>query len=100
MKNELEEALNSVDFDKTLDEIVVKLGNTHFYIDMSADDNSVKFSAELLVDASKIDESDSEMEQAKFNFELGCQVKEVSPIQVPSKIITESGLNALMLFLS
>lgn len=100
VKNELEEALNSVDFDKTLDEIVVKLGNTHFYIDMSADDNSVKFSAELLVDASKIDESDAEMEQAKFNFELGCQVKEVSPIQVPSKIITESELNTLMLFLS
>jgi len=101
VKKSIEEALNSEDFDKEIDEIVEAIGNTHFYIDMGADDKSVKFSMDFLIDGSKIETvSESGMDQVKFNMDFGCEVKEVSPVAAPSKVFTEADLSMLFLLLS
>lgn len=112
VKKDLENELDSAEIGKEIDETLPKMKDTHFYIDMSADENSAKFNLDILLDGLVSDETEEEtsefpeyedesFELSQMGITLGieCKAKDVT-VSAPASVLTEAEINTLLVVIA
>ena len=84
--------------------------DTHLYVDLSANENSVNITVDFLLDGLVGDsqQSDEDMyfddstdvEQVGINFVFNCKGKDGVSVSAPDGVLTEAEINTLFLLLS